>query len=144
MVDRLSLLGKSSIPLERADRSISLMFRKEIERGMLVLDNLSMTSKDISLWSEMGRSEARQFRGVTPEQQIRSRMCPLECVGKSTCCCSPKLSRHEVKSFVKTLLMLSQWILKSPSNIKFGDTGQRFVRNAENSCRKALFGLGGR
>ena len=92
---------------------------------MLVLDNLSMTSKDISLWSEMGKSEAQQCRGVTPEQQIRSRMCPLECVGKSICCCSPKLSGHEVTSFVKMLLMLSQWILKSSSNIKFGETEHR-------------------
>ena len=56
MVDKLSLLGKSSIPLERADKSISLMFRKVIEQGMLVLDNLSLTLKDISLWSEIGRS----------------------------------------------------------------------------------------
>ena len=78
MVDKLSLLGKSSVSLERADKSISLMFRKEIER---VLDNLNMTSKDISLWSEMGKSEAPQFRGIPPERQIRSRMCPLECVG---------------------------------------------------------------
>ena len=56
-------------------------------------------------------------------------MCPFECVGKS---------------FVKTLLMLSQWILKSPSNIKFGDTEHRVVRKAGNTCRKALFSLGGR
>ena len=42
---------------------------------MLVLDNLSMTSKDISLSSEMGKS----------------RMEDLECVGKSICCCNPKL-----------------------------------------------------
>ena len=71
---------------------------------MLVLDNLSMTLKDITLGSEMDKSEAQQFRGVTPEQQIRSRMCPLECVGKSICCCCPKLSRHEVKSFVKNIV----------------------------------------
>ena len=76
MVDKLSLLGKSSIPLERADKSISLMFRKVIEQGMLVLDNLSLTLKDISLWSEIGRSEAQKLREVTPEQHVRSRMCP--------------------------------------------------------------------
>ena len=75
MVDKLSLLGKSSITLKRADKSMSLMFIfdvKEIERGMLVLANLSMTSKvikNISLWSEMGKSESQQCRGVTPEQQ---------------------------------------------------------------------------
>ena len=39
------------------------MFRKVVERGMLVLDNLSMTLKDISFSSEMGKSEAQQFRG---------------------------------------------------------------------------------
>ena len=66
---------------------------------MLVLDNLNMTSKDISLWCEMGKSEAQLFRGVT--QQIQSRMCPLECDGKTLCCYNLKLSRHEVKSFVK-------------------------------------------
>ena len=76
MVDKLSLLGKSSIPLERADKSISLMFRKVIEQSMLVLDNLSLTLKDISLWSEIGRSEAQKLRVVTPEQHVRSRMCP--------------------------------------------------------------------
>ena len=100
----MSQLGKSSIPLERVDESISLMFQKETEQGMLVLDNLNMTSKDISLWSEMGKSEAQQCRGLTPEQQIRPRMCPLECVGKSICCCSPKLSRHEVKSFLENIV----------------------------------------
>ena len=66
-------------------------------------------------------------------------MCSLECVGKSICCCNPKLSRPEMKSFVKTLLRLSQWILKSTSNIKLGGTEHRVVKKAENSCRKALF-----
>ena len=55
MVDKFSLLGKSSIALERADKSIFLMFRNVIEQGMLVPDNLSMTLKDISLWSEMDK-----------------------------------------------------------------------------------------
>jgi len=107
VVERQSLLGRLLISLERADVLIFLMLRNEMDRDIFALGSVKLTLKDTNLWSEIGKSNAEQFRGVTPEQQIRSSICPLECVGKSIYCCNPKLSRHDVKSFVRLLLGLS-------------------------------------
>lgn len=72
-----------------------------------------MTLKDINIWPENGIKSALQFRGTRPEQQIMSKICPVECVGKLIYCCSPKLSRQEVE-VLRVLLTLSIWMLKSP------------------------------
>ena len=94
-------MGRLLIPTETAGRSMFLMFRNEMERGGFVLDGGKLTLKEINLWSEMGKSDAVQLKGVKPEQHMRSRMCPLLCVGKSMCCCNPKLSSTEEKSLVR-------------------------------------------
>ena len=69
--------------------------------------------------SVMGSASAVRSRGVTPEQQIESRMCPFECVGTEVCCWHPKLSKPEGKSLVRGRLILSTWMLKSPNSIMF-------------------------
>lgn len=48
------------------------------------VDDIKVTLKYSSLWSHIERSDSTQFwKKKTPEQQIRSRTCPSEGVGKS-------------------------------------------------------------
>ncbi len=61
----------------------------ELDVGMEIL-------KTKNLWSDMGRSNALRSKGVSPEQQIKSSVCPLLWVGKSTNCAMLKLSRVEI------------------------------------------------
>ena len=63
-----------------------LIFRNEMRRGVLEMERVSFTVNERRKWSVMGSSSAVRSRGVTPEQQIKSRMCPLECVGIVVCC----------------------------------------------------------
>ena len=100
------MLGRLAIPESRAAGSINLMLRKEIVRSSFVLNSVTLTLNELSLWSEMGRSNAAQLEGVTPEQQSRSREWPFEWVGKLINCCKSKLSRHDIKSLVRYLLPL--------------------------------------
>ncbi len=62
------------------------IFRNEMRRGVLERERVSFTVNERRKWSVMGSSSAVSSRGVTPEQQIKSRMCPLECVGIVVCC----------------------------------------------------------
>lgn len=138
-----SLLGRLLIAEERVDGSIFLMFLSVMERDMLVLKSGRFALNETSLWSEKGMSNAVQFLGVMPEQQMRSMMWPFECVGESICCCNPKLSRQEENSFVRLLFILSMCILKSPSSITFGDRDNRVAVKSEKSFKKSGFGFGG-
>lgn len=88
-------------------------------------------------------SNAVQFFGVMPEQQMRSIMCPFECVGESIYCCSPKLSKQEENSLVRVLFKLSICILKSPSSMMFGAREHKVVIKSENSFKKFGFGFSG-
>ena len=96
------------MPVVRSARLIFFMLRKDMTRGCLVLDSVRHRLNETSLWSEMGRSAAEQFLGVKPEQQTKSKVCPLQWVGKSIYCVRPKLSRHEMKSLVDARLLLSR------------------------------------
>ena len=69
----------------------------------------------------VGKTSAVGLEGVRPEQQTRSREWPLIWVGKSIRFCNPKLSRQDAKSLVRGRLILSMWILKSPSRITLGE-----------------------
>ena len=72
------------------------------------------------------------------------KMCPLECVVIVVCCWHSKRSKQEVKSLVRGRLILSKWMLKSPSSIMFGEREDRWVRKEAKSIKKSLFGLVGR
>lgn len=65
----------------RVAELILFMFRHEMRRVFFEMKRMSFTVDEWRKWSVMGSSSA--VRSVTPEQQIKSRMCPLECVGKS-------------------------------------------------------------
>lgn len=88
-------------------RLIFFIFRNEMRRYILEMERVSSTVNERKKWSVMGSSTAVRSEGVTPEQQIKSRVCPLECVGKLICCWHPKLSKQEVKSLVRGRLILS-------------------------------------
>ena len=90
------MLGRLAVPESRAAGRMDLMLRKEIVRN-----SVTLTLNEVSLWSEMGRSNAAQLDGVTPEQQSRSREWPFEWVGKLINCRKSKLSRHDIKSLVR-------------------------------------------
>ena len=62
------------------------IFRSEMRHGCLEMERVSFTVNEMRKWSVMGSSLAVRSEGVTPEQQIKSRICPLECVGKVMCC----------------------------------------------------------
>ena len=113
---------------ERVAGVMFFIFRKEMRRGVLETERMSFTVNDRRKWSVMGSASAVRSRGVTPEQQIKSRMCPFECVGTEVCCWHPKLSKQEVKSLVRGRLILSMWMLKSPNSIMFGEREDRWVR----------------
>ena len=70
----------------RAAGVIFLMFQNEMSRGTLQCNSLSPLIKVKRKWSVMGSSLAVRSEGVTPEQQIKSRVCPLEWVGNVVCC----------------------------------------------------------
>ena len=68
----------------------------------------------------MGSSSAVMSRGMTPEQQIKSRESFGVC-GNS----GMLLTSKTLKSLVKGRLVLSMCILKSPSGIMFGERADR-------------------
>ena len=78
MEDRQSVLGRELIPVESVFKLMFLMLRNDITQGSFVMESVRLTVKDINMWSEMGSSAAVQARGVTPEQQTKSRTCPFE------------------------------------------------------------------
>lgn len=138
-----SMVGKLLMPWERADRSMPLIFLKVIERFCLFLYSGRLALNKTNLWSEKGMSNTAQFLGVTPIQQTRSKMCPLECVGMSIYWCKPKLSRQDIKSLVAEFDVLSMWMLKSPSSSIFGDKSRVSARKLEKSVKTSELILGG-
>ena len=70
----------------RVAGSIFFILRNEIGRGFFEMERVSLNVNERSKWSVMGSSSAVRSKGVTTEQQIKSRMCPLDCVGKVVCC----------------------------------------------------------
>ena len=64
---------------------IFFIFQKEIMHHILVMERVSFTANDRRKWSVQGSSSAVRLEGVTPEQQIKSRICPWECVGRVVC-----------------------------------------------------------
>lgn len=65
------------------------------------MDSIRFTLKDVRV-VRVGEIGCRTVtvEDATPEQQIRSRTCPLERSRKSIKSCNPKLSKSDVKSFV--------------------------------------------
>ena len=59
-------------------------------------------------------------------------------------CCSPKLSRQEVKSVVRVFEILSMCILKSPRRMMLGESVHRWDRRELISGMNMLLGFGGR
>ena len=110
-----------------------------MRRWVLEKERVSFTVNERRKWSVMRSSSAVNSKGVTPELQIKSRMCPLACVGIVVCCWHLKLCKQDVKSLVRGRLILSMWILKSPSSIMFGEREDRWVRKAAKSFKKSLF-----
>lgn len=55
-----------------------LVLRNNIRRGVVVMERVSLTVNVRRKWSVMGSSSAVK---VTPERQIKFRMCPLAYVG---------------------------------------------------------------
>ena len=58
----------------RVEGLIFFMFRKDMRRGVLEMERVSLTANERRKWSVMGSSSAVMLRGVTPEQHIKSRI----------------------------------------------------------------------
>lgn len=93
--------------LFRSEMLSFLTLRKDIVRCLTVLDVGIEMLKTKNLWSDMERSNALRLKGVSPEQQIKSSVCPLLWVGKSTNCTMSKLSKVEIKSLQSESVGLS-------------------------------------
>jgi len=53
-----------------------------------------------------------KLKGLTPEQDTISTICPLLCVGKLTNYTKSALSRCDLQSLYWVLVVLSKWMLK--------------------------------
>lgn len=89
-----------------------------MERARCDLDNVKLSLKD----SDLDKSDAIELRGVTPEQEIRSRIWPRS-RSKSVYCCKPMRLRHDIKSdiaFSRFCISIIHVYIKNtkPNNIR--------------------------
>lgn len=103
-----------------------------MRRGSLVMKR-ALILNERSKWSVLRRSTAERLDGLRSEQQVKSRMCPLEWMSK--CCWNPILWRQDVKSLVRGLLMLCIHMWKSSNSIEFGETVDRSAKKTTNIIR---------
>lgn len=72
------MLGRQFIQCNRAVVLMFLMLRYVMTHGEMVLDNVRLKLKEMKEWSETERSIAEQSEALIPEQQIKSKMLPLQ------------------------------------------------------------------
>lgn len=94
----------------------------------------SGNSIEMALWSDSG----------VEFEMTRSRVCPLECVGTSTCCWMLRQSNNCRNSAAKRQEGVSTWILSSQSIIMLAEVVHSVVWKSCISEIKTEFGLGGR
>lgn len=82
-MERKSGIEILSILEQRVSTLMSFKFLNEMRRGGLIAERESAALNVRRKWSFMGSSSEVQLEGVRPEQQSKSSVCPLVCVGKS-------------------------------------------------------------